>query len=108
MNNLQEIPEIGGEAEALETTVLSDVAHQYTNGILSYGDSLQFKFLYDKTQCTTLNGLGDEVVDWKVTLPDGEACTFSGTASVKLDGVGVNAVLTYTLAVKPASEIVWA
>ena len=108
LDNLQEIPEIGGEAEALETTVLSDVAHTYTNGILNYGDSLGFKFLYDKTQFSTLNGLGDEVVDWKVTLPDGEACTFSGTASVKLDGVGINAVLTYTLAVKPASEIIWA
>lgn len=108
LDNLQEIPEISTEAESLETTVLSDVAHTYCNGIKNYGDSLGFKFLYDKATFTTLNGLGDDVVDWKVTLPDGEACTFSGTASVKLDGVGVNAVLTYTLSVKPASEILWA
>jgi hypothetical protein len=43
-----------------------------------------------------------------VTLPDGLTCTFSGTSSVKLDGVGVNAALTYTLAIKPDSEMVFA
>ena len=29
-------------------------------------------------------------------------------ASAKLDGVGVNAALTYTLEVKPDSEMIWA
>ncbi len=79
----------------------------YTDGIKNYGDSLAFKFLYEKAQFTTLNGLVDSV-EWKVELPDGATCTFGGTCSVKLDGVGVNAALTYTLAVKPNSEMVWA
>lgn len=105
LTNLQEIPELGGEAEAIEITVLSDAAHMYTNGILNYGDSLAFKFLYEKEQFATLASATDST--WKVELPDGATCSFSGTPSVKLDGVGVNAALTYTLAVKPTSAMVW-
>lgn len=107
LTNLQEIPELGGEAEAIEITTLADAAHRYTDGILNYGDSLAFKFLYEKAQFVELNGLSGSQ-DWKVSLPDGSTCTFGGTASVKLDGVGVNAALTYTLSIKPDSEMVWA
>lgn len=106
LTNLQEIPELGGNAESIEITTLADAAHMYTDGIKNYGDSLAFKFLYAKEQFTILNGLG--AAEWKVELPDGATCTFGGTCSAKLDGVGVNAALTYTLAVKPNSEMVWA
>lgn len=107
LTNLQEIPDLGGEAEAIEVTTLADAAHMYTDGILNYGDSLAFKFLYEKAQFVELNGLSGSQ-DWKVELPDGATCSFSGTCSAKLDGVGVNAALTYTLAVKPDSEMIWA
>jgi hypothetical protein len=107
LKDLQEIPELGGDTEAIEITTLADSAHMYTDGIKNYGDSLAFKFLYEAAQFATLNGLTG-TSEWKVELPDGEACSFSGTCSVKLDGVGVNAALTYTLAVKPNSEMVWA
>lgn len=107
LTNLQEIPELGGEGEALEITVLSDAAHTYTDGILNYGDSLGFVFLYEKEQFSTLQA-ATGVQNWKVELPDATTCSFSGTCSVKLSGVGVNAVLTYTLAVKPNSAMVWA
>jgi hypothetical protein len=107
LTNLQEIPDLGGTTESIEITTLADAAHMYTDGLKNYGDSLEFKFLYEATQFTTLNGLTGET-EWKVTLPDGEACTFSGTSSVRLDGVGVNAALTYTLAIRPGSEMAWA
>lgn len=107
LTNLQEIPDIGGESEAIEITVLSDEAHMYCDGIKNYGDSLAFKFLYEKEQFTTLSGLTGSK-EWKVSLPDSTACSFSGSASVKLDGVGVNAALTYTLSIKPDSAMVWA
>jgi hypothetical protein len=106
LTNLQEIPDLGGEAEAIEVTTLADAAHMYTDGIKNYGDSLAFKFLYEKAQFTELNGV-KEATGWKVELPDGAICTFSGTCSVKLDGVGVNAALTYTLSIKPTSEMAW-
>lgn len=107
LTDLQEIPELGGDTESIEITTLADAAHKYTDGIKNYGDSLPFKFLYKKTQFNTLNGLSGEQ-EWKVDLPDGSACTFNGTCSVKLDGVGVNAALTYTLSIKPSSEMAWA
>lgn len=107
LTNLQEIPEIGGTAEAIEITTLADAAHMYTDGILNYGDSLSFVFLYEKEQFLTLHGL-EGSKGWKVELPDGTACTFSGTCSVALASAGVNVALTYTLAVKPDSEMIWA
>lgn len=107
LTNLQEIPELGGTSEAIEITTLADAAHMYTDGLLNYGDSLEFKFLYEKEQFDTLIALEGES-GWQVKLPDGTTCTFEGTSSVRLDGVGVNAALTYTLAVKPNSEMIWA
>lgn len=107
LTDLQEIPDLGGESEAIEITTLDDAAHMYTDGILNYGDSLSFKFLYKKTQFNTLTGL-EGSISWKVTLPDTTSCTFTGTCSVKLDAVGVNNALTYTLAIKPDSEMTWA
>ena len=107
LTNLQEIPELGGTAESIEITTLADAAHMYCDGILNYGDSLAFKFLYEKEQFVTLHEL-EGSQEWKVELPDGATCSFSGTASVALDGVGVNAALTYTLSIKPDSEMIWA
>lgn len=107
LTDLQEIPDMGGETESIEITTLADAAHMYTNGIKSYGDSLEFSFLYASAQFDTLNALTGSV-GWKVTLPDNTACTFSGSCSVKLNGVGVNDVLTYVLAIKPDSEMIWA
>lgn len=107
LTDLQEIPELGGEAEAIEITTLADAAHIFTDGILNYGDSLTFKFLYNKVQFTTLSEL-DGTIKWKVTLPDNASCSFEGTCSIKLDGVGINSPLTYTLSIKPSSAMVWA
>lgn len=104
LTNLQEIPELGGTSDTIEITTLEDAAHMYTKGILNYGDTLSFVFLYDKTQFETLSAM-KESVGWKVTLPDGMTCTFSGECSVALAGVGVNAVLTYTLNIQPDSKM---
>ena len=113
LTNLQEIPDLGGTAESIEITTLADDAHMYMNGIKSYGDSLDSKFLYEPTQFNMLAALAGDI-DWKVSLPDGEngaiatTCTFKGTASVKIDSVGVNTAMTYTLSVKPTSSMVFA
>ena len=106
LTNLLEIPDLGGDTEAIEITTLADAAHTYTDGLKNYGDSLAFKFLYEADQFEALNGLSGSQ-SWKVALPDGTNCTFGGTSSVKLDGVGVNAALTYTLSIKPNSQMIW-
>lgn len=107
LTNLQEIPELGGDVEAIEITTLADEAHTYTDGLKNYGDSLAFVFLYETAQFETLNGLTG-VSDWEVALPDGTTCSFSGSSSVKLAGAGVATALTYTLAIKPNSAMIWA
>lgn len=107
LTDLQEIPDLGGTVESVETTTLADAAHVYEDGLISYGDSIAFKFLYAKEQFTTLNGLSG-ACEWKVELPDQSTCTFTGKGSVKLDSVGTGAALTYTLNIKPASQMVWA
>lgn len=106
LTNLQEIPDLGGDTDAVEVTTLDDAAHMYINGLKDYGESLDFTFLYDKTQFTTLNGLSGSI-DWKVTFPGTSAATFtfSGECSVKINGVGVNDAITYTLSVKPSTAI---
>lgn len=107
LTNLLEIPDLGGEVEAVEITTLADSAHVYIDGLKNYGDSLEFKFNYEGDQFAVLNAL-EGTIEWQVQLPEGETCTFSGSCSVRLDGVGINAALTYTLAVKPSSEMIWA
>lgn len=104
LTNLYEIPELGGDVDKIEVTTLASEAHEYTNGIKNYGDTIAFKFYYEKTQFTTLSGLENEC-DWKVELPDGLAYTFSGVPSVKLDGVSYNAALTYSLNIAPTSAM---
>lgn len=109
LTDLQEIPDLGGSAESVEVTTLEDTAHAYINGLIDYGDALDFIFLYDKTQFTTLNGLSGDI-EWKVTMPGTGAatCTFKGAPSVKLNGLGVNEAAQYTLSIKPSSAMTWA
>lgn len=107
LENLSEIPELGGEPESVEVTNLGDGAHRYISGIKNYGDAVSFKFYYSTEQFKALNELTGSN-EWKVTLPDATTCTFTGTSSVKLDGAGINAAMTYTLNIRPESEMLWA
>lgn len=107
LNDLMEIPELGGTSESVDVTTLADAAYQYIDGIKNYGDSLDFKFLYVKEQFSELSEATGEK-QWKVSLPDGATCSFSGSCSIRLEGVGVNAPITYILAIKPTTEMVWA
>jgi hypothetical protein len=112
LTNLQEIPELGNSVrnrEKIDITTLEDDEKKETDGLLEAkaDEEITFKFLYDKAQFTTLNGL-TEKQSWAVVLPDGAVCTFDGTCKVKLDGAGVSAALTYTLTIKPTTEMAWA
>lgn len=108
LTNLQEIPEIGnGAPEKIEVTVLTDNVKKYIAGLGDSGQELGFKFLYDKAQFAELAELADSC-EWKVSMPDGVSATFEGTPSVKFDGAGTNAALTYTLTVMVESEILFA
>ena len=113
LDDLQSIPDLGGTKDSVEITTLADSAHRFMDGLLNYGDSIDFTFLYAEDQFGDLNDLSGTIY-WKVGLPDGTAgavgttCAFSGISSVRLNGVGTNSPITYTLSIKPNSEMVFA
>ena len=111
IQNLQEVPELGGSAEKVDVTTLADGNYKYINGIKDFGD-LAFKFLYDNSGetsnyrvCRGLEEAG-QVVEWKVEFPDGTGFEFSGEASTAIDSASVNSALTFTLNITLNSDIV--
>lgn len=116
VDNLQEIPSLGGTPDKIEVTVLKDEAKHYINGLKDYGD-LAFKFLYDNSGTTSnyrvLKDLEGEKVSVKIELPDAvTASTGTGTTFIfdaylttSLDGVGTNSALTFTCNAALQSDI---
>lgn len=114
LTDLYQVPELGGKADSIECTTLKSASHEYNTGLLNYGDSIDFLFWYAPTQFLALKALEGQELEWKVGIPDGEAgavdttCTFTGGFSVSLDGKTYNEDMSYTLSIKPNSEMVFA
>ena len=119
IKGLQQIPDVGGTAETIEVTTFNDHAHTYINGLLNYGDSIDFTCLHDASQFTTVNGLQGQY-NWIIGLPDGTThasandfatistvAIFPAESSAKINGVGTNEALTDTISLKPAGSIVF-
>jgi len=106
--DLQEIPELGGSVEKVEITTLADGSRRYINGLKDYGD-LVFKFLYNNEDANSsfriLSGFEGVLKSWKITLPDSTTFTFTGESNVKIDGVGSNSPLTFSLSISLNSEM---
>ena len=108
LSNLMEIPEIGNNApEKIDVTVLTDDVKKSISGLGDSAQDLAFKFLYDEVQFSQLVSLTGSK-DWKVTLPDDNAATFTATPSVKLGAAAPNGALNYTLNLSVESKIVFA
>lgn len=109
---LQEIPELGGDPEKIDTTTLADTVKTSIPGVKDLGD-LAFKFLYSKenylalTNPTTGFKPNTKYV-FKVEFNDGMTATFDAIPSVKLGGGGVNAALNFTINTSLQSEITFA
>lgn len=108
--DLQEFPNLGGAAEQVEVTTLADGNRRYINGIKDFG-SLEFTFLYDGTdvqgsyQKLRAIEVAGTNAEWKVTLPDGVEFTFTGQASVAINGGAVNDAITFTLTINLNSDL---
>lgn len=108
--DLQEIPDLGGDTDTVETTTLADSAKRYIKGIKDYGD-LEFKFLYDNSSATSnyriLRGLeeAETVTEWKVTFADKTEFTFTGSVTTKISGVGTGDALTFSGTITLSSDI---
>lgn len=105
---LTDIPDMGAAPEKLDVTTLADEYRQYINGVKDFGD-LEFTFIYESgaegnyAQLAAMEGAG--VKECIVTFPDNSTFTFEGDISVRIVGVGVNAVITFVMSVALQSEI---
>lgn len=108
--DLQSIPDIGASVDKVEVTTLEDAAKRYINGIKDYGD-LEFELLYDNStensNYRVAKGLEDsgDIIDWKLTLPDGTSFAFSGSVIATIKGAGVGDALTFTAAITLNTDI---
>lgn len=108
--NLQECPQLGGSAEKVDVTVLTDGNYKYINGIKDFGD-LAFKFLYDnsgeQSNYRIVRGLEEagKVVDWEVSFPDGTKFHFSGEVATQIESASVNSALAFTATITLNSDI---
>ena len=109
VSGLTDIPDMGATPEKLDVTTLSDPSRKYIEGIKDYGD-LEFTFIYesgDDGNYAQLNKLEGEQ-SCEVKFPDGSTFTFKGEISLRIVGVGVNAVITFVMAVALSEDIVYA
>ena len=108
IKGLTDIPDMGATPEKLDVTTLADEYRQYINGVKDFGD-LEFNFIYESgadgnyAQLAALEGKG--VQECVVTFPDNATFSFEGDISVRILGVGVNAVITFAMSVALQSEI---
>ena len=106
--NLQQIPDIGGDAEQVDVTCLGDANYKYIPGLKNFGN-LDFTFLFDSTVYSTLSGFEGTSKAWKLEIPTGDSSamsfTFNAIPHVKINSVGVNAPIQFTLSLALQSDI---
>ena len=114
--NLQSIPQLGGDPEKIDVTVLTDTAKRYINGLQDF-DALEFVFLFDPDVSdgawSTLSEMSrSDDKDWRVSIPKKNGSTteyvtfsFTGQPSVKMNEVNVNEALTFTLSIQLSGEM---
>ena len=111
--DIKDFPDLGGAPEMLETTTLSDGMQTYIEGIQS-ADALEFTANYTLSEYTTLVGLKGTETTFAIyfgTATDKTPATtngafyFKGYLSVRVNGGGVNEVVSMTISIAPSSAI---
>lgn len=112
LEDLQSIPDLGGDTESVETTTLKSGAKTYIPGLKDYGE-LEFGFLYGSgvdSSFKVLQGMdeADEQVEFQVGLPDGTTVDFTSGVSIKINAIEVGEVMTFAAVLALSSEMVFA
>ena len=111
--DLKEIPEMGADSERVENTGLNDMNKQYEMGIGDLGETT-YTFKHPTSTAayaTSALCLGrkwqqsHETVWFREVLKDGAETIFSGQASSKRTGAGVNGVLDTQLNIAINSDL---
>lgn len=117
--DIKSFPDLGGNADALDTTTLSDGSRTYIPGIEdpASGGGLQFTANYTETDFSTLNALKNTETDYAIWIghsapgtPDGHdgKFTFKGYLVVALAGGNVNEVANMNITIYPSTAITFA
>ncbi|WP_162001059.1 phage tail tube protein [Akkermansia muciniphila] len=116
---LNEVPDVGGDAEKIDVTNLEDKNKRSIDGIVDYGE-LEFKFYLNKeTKSDTADSaqimesyavlramqLAGKTPNFRLVYPDGTGHQWQGSVNVIRSGVGVNAALAFTLKTSIMSEM---
>lgn len=110
IDNLQEVPDLGGSADKVEVTTLTDGSKKYIAGIKDYGD-LEFLFLYDNSVATSnyrvLKALevAGTIEEYTITFPDETTFAFSASVMTTIAGAKVGDALTFTASFTLNTEI---
>ena len=105
--DIKDFPDLGGSPEMLETTTLSDTMQTYIPGIQS-SDALEFTANYSSTDYATIVALKDTETGFALYFGKdgaGGKYYFKGYASVRINGGGVNEVVTMTITIAPSTAI---
>ena len=105
--DIKDFPDLGGAPEMLETTTLSDSMQTYIEGIQS-ADALEFTANYTKTDYDTLvalKGTNSKFAVFFGTAGANGTFYFDGYLSVRVNGGGVNEVVSMTISIAPSTAI---
>ena len=104
LDNVSDIPDLGGTRENIEVTAIGDGTRKYIAGIKEEASELEFTCWYEKKAFEDVKALEAKGEKAKVTIEIGDLpVDIEGFVSAALAGFGVGDALTYTMRVNVSS-----
>lgn len=103
--DIKDFPELIPEPNQLETTTLSDDMQTFIPGIKQGNGNMQFTINWDKTTCTTIQGLEGDHLWFELDFSDGTKFTWEGELTLGVPSKGVDEVIEGTLNIIPSTVI---
>lgn len=106
VKGVKSMGEIAQTTSKIEITTLADDAQKFMNGIKSYGDSISFTCVYEKTEFLAILAMqNDTTQKVEIKYADGLTVKFDAYVAVALGGVEVDSAHEFTIELTPASAI---
>lgn len=102
--DIKSFGDLGGEAEQIDTTTLSDSAKTSISGIKEQG-TIAFVCNYDKTTYETVKTNEKKDLYFALEFQDGSKFTWQGQYTTVVSGKGVNEAMEFTINVTCSTDI---
>lgn len=103
--DIKDFPELIPNPNQLETTTLSDDMQTFIAGIKQGAGLMTFTINWDKTDCTTIQGLEGDPLWFELDFSDGTKFTWEGTLTLGVPSKGVDEVIEGTVNIVPTSTV---